>query len=96
MGLSRAFSVKRIFEIMEANRNGFYMWKKCLEHFLEKAFTLANYVMLFKRYYAQYLSYGYRLLNARIRLDLGQVMSDSYARKCCKIAGITSQSKHYR
>lgn len=42
-----------------------------------------------------YPSHGYRWLNAKIRLDTGLVMSDPYAHKCCKIAGIKSKSKHY-
>ena len=46
-------------------------------------------------YHKKYPSHGYRWLNAKIRLDLGLVLSDPYAHKCCKIAGIKSQSKHY-
>ena len=41
-------------------------------------------------------SHGYRWLNAKIRLDTGLILSDPYAHKCCKIAGIKSQAKHYR
>lgn len=44
----------------------------------------------------KYPSHGYRWLNAKIRLDKGLVLSDPYAHKCCKIAGIKSKSKHYR
>ena len=35
-------------------------------------------------------------MNAKIRLDKGIVLSDPYAHKCCRIAGIKSKSKHYR
>lgn len=35
-------------------------------------------------------------LNAKIRLDTGLILSDQYAHKCCKTAGIVSISKHYR
>ena len=52
--------------------------------------------MLFKEYHAKYPSHGYRWLNAKIRLDTGLVLSDQYAHKCCKTAGIKSVSKHYR
>ena len=44
----------------------------------------------------KYPSHGYRWLNAKIRLDTGQVMSDPYAHKCCKAAGIKSRSMHYK
>lgn len=43
-----------------------------------------------------YPSHGYRWLNAKIKLDTGQVMSVPYAHKCCKLAGIKSKSKHYQ
>ena len=52
--------------------------------------------MLFKEYHAKYPSHGYRWLNAKIRLDTGLILSDQYAHKCCKDAGIKSISKHYR
>ena len=42
------------------------------------------------------IRHGYRWLNAKIRLDKNIVLSDPYAHKCCKIAGIKSKSKHYR
>lgn len=44
----------------------------------------------------KYPSHGYRWLNAKIRLDTGLVLSDPYAHKCCKIAGIKSKAKHYK
>lgn len=37
-----------------------------------------------------------RWLNAKIKLALGLKISDPYAHKCCKLAGIKSKSKHYR
>ena len=49
-----------------------------------------------EEYHAKYPSHGYRWLNAKIRLDTGIKMSDQYAHKCCKTAGIMSISKHYR
>ena len=52
--------------------------------------------MLFKEYHAKYPSHGYRWLNAKMRLDTGLIVSDQYAHKCCKTAGIKSKSKHYR
>lgn len=35
-------------------------------------------------------------LNAKIRLDAGTVLSDAYAHKCCKTAGIKSKVRHYK
>ena len=52
--------------------------------------------MLFREYHEKYPSHGYRWLNAKILLDTGQIMSDRYAYKCCRIADIRSESNHYR
>ena len=51
---------------------------------------------MFQEYHLKYPSHGYRWLNAKIRLDTGLVLSDPYAHKCCKTAGIKSKAKHYK
>jgi hypothetical protein len=51
---------------------------------------------LFREYHLKYPSHGYRWLNAKISLDTGLVLSDPYAHKCCKTAGIKSQFKYYK
>lgn len=53
-------------------------------------------IMLFTEYHLKYPSHGYRWLNAKIRLDTGLIMSDPYAHKCCRIAGIKSKARHYK
>lgn len=83
-------------DLLGVNRSGFYKWKHRLEHPSERLKTFANNLMLFKEYHENYPSHGYRWLNAKIRLDTGLVLSDPYAHKCCKTAGIVSKSKHYR
>jgi len=62
----------------------------------DKLQKLLSHIALFVEYHTKYPSHGYRWLNAKLRLDKGLVMSAPYAHKCCKIAGIKSQSKHYR
>lgn len=96
MELSAQFSVKKLCDILDVNRSGFYKWKKRLEHPSERLKTYISNLMLFKEYHAKYPSHGYRWLNAKIRLDTGLILSDQYAHKCCKDAGIKSVSKHYR
>ena len=96
MELSAQFPVKKLCRIMDVNRSGFYKWKKRLEHPTDRLKSLVDNIMLFKEYHARYPSHGYRWLNAKIRLDTGLLMSDQYAHKCCKTAGIVSVSKHYR
>ena len=96
MELSAQFSVKKLCDILDVNRSGFYKWKKRLEHPSERLKTYISNLVLFKEYHAKYPSHGYRWLNAKIRLDTGLILSDQYAHKCCKDAGIKSVSKHYR
>ena len=96
MELSVQFPVKRLCEVMNVNRSGFYKWKKRLEHPSGRLKSLVSNILLFKEYHAKYPSHGYRWLNAKIHLDTGLILSDQYAHKCCKTAGIVSVSKHYR
>lgn len=81
---------------MAISRSGFYKWRKRMKQPSVKTQTLVGNIILFKEYHKKYPSHGYRWLNAKIRLDTGQIMSDPYAHKCCKIAGIKSKSKHYK
>lgn len=83
-------------DILSVNRSGFYKWKHRLEHPSDRLTTLVSNLALFREYHVKYPSHGYRWLNAKIRLDTGLILSDQYAHKCCKIAGIVSTSKHYR
>lgn len=81
---------------MDIQRSSFYSWKKKLSNPSDRTKNLVSNIALFQEYHMKYPSHGYRWLNAKIRLDEGIVMSDPYAHKCCKIAGIKSKSKHYK
>ena len=96
MELSAQFPIKKLCTVMSVNRSGFYKWKKRLEHPSARLTSFVSNIVLFKEYHTKYPSHGYRWLNAKIRLDTGLVLSDQYAHKCCKTAGIVSISKHYR
>lgn len=90
------FPVKLLSETMGVKRNSFYNWKKHLSNPSNRERSLISNVALFREYHLKYPSHGYRWLNAKIRLDTGLALSDPYAHKCCKIAGIKSRSKHYK
>ena len=96
MELSGRFPVKLLCEIMGMQRSSFYAWKKRLSHPSVREKNLVSNIRLFEEYHLKYPSHGYRWLNAKIRLDKGLVLSDAYAHKCCKIAGIKSKAKHYQ
>ncbi len=96
MELSGEFPVKLLCEAMGIQRSSFYNWKKHLSNPSAREKKLVNNIILFREYHMKYPSHGYRWLNAKIRLDTGQVMSDPYAHKCCKAAGIKSRSRHYK
>ena len=83
-------------EEMGIQRSSFYNWKKHLADPAPRTKALVSAIILFQEYHLKYPSHGYRWLNAKIRLDTGRNMSDPYAHKCCKIAGIKSKAKHYK
>ncbi len=81
---------------MKIQRSSLYSWKKKLSTPTERTRNLLNNILRFREYHRKYPSHGYRWLNAKLRLDTDLVLSDPYAHKCCRIAGIKSKSKHYR
>ena len=81
---------------MNVNRSSFYYWKKRLGNPSPRTIALIDNIRLFREYHLKYPSHGSRWLNAKIRLDTGLVLSDMYAYKCCKTAGIKSKAKHYK
>ena len=96
MELAPIFGVKKMCEIVGVSRSGFYKWHNGINNPSERTISYVNNILLFVEYHKKYPSHGYRWLNAKIRLDTGQVMSDPYAYKCCRTAGIKSISKHYK
>jgi transposase InsO family protein len=94
--LSGEFPVKLLCLLMEIQRSSFYNWKKHLSQPAQRSRNLVSNILLFQEYHLKYPSHGYRWLNAKIRLDTGLVLSDPYAHRCCKAAGIKSMTKHYR
>ena len=90
------FPVTKLCKEMGILRSSFYAWKKRLSDPSQREKSFVSSIVLFREYHLKYPSHGYRWLNAKIRLDTGLVMSDPYAHKCCKAAGIKSDSKHYR
>lgn len=96
MELSGEFPVVKLCEVMEINRSSFYYWKSRLGDPAPRTKALYENVQRFIEYHRKYPSHGYRWLNAKIKLDTGISVSDPYAHKCCKIAGIKSRAKHYK
>ena len=80
---------------MSINRSGFYKWKNRSLNPSARLKKRMDDIILFEEYHEKFPSHGYRWLNAKIRLDLGCMMSDQYAHRCCKFAGIKSKAKHY-
>ena len=95
MELSGEFPVKLLCDTMGIRRSSFYNWKKQLSNPSAHTKSLVSNILLFQQYHLKYPSHGYRWLNSKIRLDTGLVLSNPYAHKCCKIAGIKSKAKHY-
>ena len=96
MELSGEFPVKLLCETMGILRSSFYSLKKHLSNPSTRTKNFVRNIQLFQEYHLRFPSHGYRWLNAKIRLDTGLVLSDPYAHKCCKTAGIKSKAKHYK
>ena len=96
MELSGEFPVKLLCETTGILRSSFYSWKKQLSNPSDRTKNFVSNILLFQEYHLKYPSHGYRWLNAKIRMDTGLVLSDPYAHKCCKTAGIKSKAKHYK
>lgn len=96
MEMGPDFGVAKLCKMMGVSRSGFYKWRQHLNNPAQRTKNFIHNVMLFKEYHSKYPSHGYRWLNAKIRLDRDIVMSDTYAHKCCKTAGIKSASKRYK
>lgn len=94
MELSGEFPVKLLCEIMGIRRSSFYYWKNKLSKPAQRTKSRVKNIELFCEYHMKYPSHGYRWLNAKIRLDTGLAVSDQYAHRCCKAAGIKCKSKH--
>jgi len=94
--LSGEYPVKALCREMGIKRSSFYYWKARISDPAPRTRNLVSAIALFQEYHLKYPSHGYRWLNAKILLDTGLLMSDPFAHKCCKTAGIKSKSKHYR
>ena len=96
MELSGEIPVKLLCKTMGIQRSSFYAWKKTSFSAVGQRKAPFEQRPAVPGVPWKYPSHGYRWLNAKIRLDKEIVLSDPYAHKCCRIAGIKSKSKHYR
>ena len=87
--LSGKFPVNMLCEEMGINRSSFYYWKEHLSKPAARTKDLVNAIALFQEYHRKFPSHGSRWLNAKIRLDTGQVMSGPFAHKCCRATAFT-------
>lgn len=81
---------------MRVNRSGFYKWRNRLSNPSNRTKKHLSDTALFEEYHDKYPTHGYRWLNRLIRNETAVVMSDQYAHRCCKNAGIVSKSSHYK
>lgn len=95
MELSNKWPVTALCKEMSISRSGLYKFKYRHLHSTKRVEKRMNDIILFEKYHEKYPSHGYRWLNAKIKLDTGANLSDQYAHRCCKFAGIKSKSKHY-
>lgn len=81
---------------MNISRSGYYKWKANRESLNQRELdrvTLSEYIL---KWHKKKPSYGYHRIAAKIRDELGWIISDNLVHKVCKILKITSNAKHYR
>ena len=96
MELSRKYSINELCIEIDVNRSGFYKWLNRLSTTSTRMQDRINNIQLFIKYHIKYPSHGYRWLNAKIRLDMGLIISGQYAHRICKYAGIASHARHVK
>jgi hypothetical protein len=82
--------------LMHLSRSSFYFWLKALQTPCKQKQKLAETIREIIDLHDKYPSHGYRWLRAKLELDNKIHISDGYALKCCRMAGIQSQAKHRR
>lgn len=80
---------------MDINRSSYYAWVKTNEHPTSTIIRRNYLINLFQTYHESFKTHGYKWLNAKIRLDTGEVLSNVFAHKICKFIGIKAETKHY-
>ena len=93
--LSGLFPVIILRAVMGIPWSSLYSRKHTLSEPSDREGAFAENVMLFPEYRGKHPPHGCRRLNAKIRFDTGITMSDPYARKCCRAAGIKNRTKRY-
>ena len=94
--LSDKYSINSLCKVMHINRSGFYKWLKRRNNPSNREIIRNSACLIFERYHNLFPSHGYRWLNAKIKLDTGDVFSDNFAHKICKFLNVKSESKHYK
>jgi transposase InsO family protein len=81
---------------MEINKSGYYYWLKNKEQKKNYQIKRLELIELVEAIHKKRPSYGYRRINATIKLETGLVVSDNQVHKCCKYLEIKSEIKHYK
>lgn len=81
---------------MKVNRSSYYQWLNHKD--IPKQWELDRITLtpLIRDIHKRYPSYGYHRIATVIRLETGWLITDNLVHKCCKVAGIHSQAKHYK
>jgi hypothetical protein len=79
--------------LMHLSRSSFYFWLKALQTPCKQKQKLAETIREIIDLHDKYPSHGYRWLRAKLELDNKIHISDGYALKCCRMAGIQSQCR---
>ena len=94
--MKETYPVIFLCQLMGVSKSGYYKWKKrqgTLNRYEQDRQLLTK---LLAEQHQKHPSHGYHMLANDVFQDTGWVFSHNLAHKCCKEAGIRSQSRKYR
>jgi len=81
---------------MEISRSGYYKWLKNKDVLNQYEINRNELFEIIKKHHKKHPSWGYRRINAKIKIDTGWVVSDNLIHKCCKFLNIKSVVRNYK
>ena len=81
---------------MDISRSGYYKWIKNIDKMNQHEKDRIELSELIIKWHKKKPSYGYHRIAAKIREELGWLVSDNLVHKICKLLKITSNTKHYK
>lgn len=94
--LKNKYSVIDLCAIMKINRSSYYKWLKNRNKKNRYETDRELLTTLILEVHKKHKVYGYHAIASKIREETGWIISDNLVHKCCKVAGIHAEVRHYK